>query len=1151
MPKLIQKNFPTSYLSLDDTDIRNAAQKHIELHGWNTSECQPRNTYDFFHRLFDFILKSNSPIFISSDGGHEIFNEKGTSNTNAPTTTTAAFVISVADIREGETIQSGQWIHRPVIPLLSRASILPSKIGTTPSDIATGELWAFALSELSLPGFMPRIITTDSKSTRELVLKLRDTGNEGKINRSYIRSMVGGVSKFIFSTFQHKLWQTKAPETISNVIDQLKIRTKTTCDLGRTWIREIKHDEKDGENISRWEPSYFEHHDIRSIWKVNSHQLNDVGDSIKNKPRYACLIPNLSTLSTNHHADKGADFVKKFPHTNFNIDIVNSSLTYFLTWNGETIDRHTSHVLAEQFAEERVKRLRTKATQGLLWRFYDEVDTTWEILDLHRGWLRCLLRLSRSHTRCLYKNEGYRNCCKAKVIHESNNVDLLQSLNTTKTKQDLIKLLSGCMWCKSSNMTVGKGNRKHAFLDCQRPELKNFRNEMRYLINDKLISFFKKLQHATSFQFAKDTLVDIEKAFLHAQTAQTGRLKRVPNYRNNLYIPISELLLKWDIQIWDSFNLPISCFILSEIFGLEPNSQNHIYDDEELGVVDAPWLGLIPNFLNLTIKSACTHLDGGCTHHETRKMTTNSLLHSWEELKELMMGKAIGMHRVIGTAGSEFEKTILKTFGENPLEESTDKQIPEQTSFTSISSPVCTKRKANVLDTGQHLTPITKRVRICQRQTTSCNGVTCGQEAIFWCADNDFSTNKVASGIKQCTRCGRYMTAFKRAEESLNNMLQQTSNGKSIKKVIQFCTTHQESLQYKYVSFMNMLDVFLPPTMRINKALYTNKRTIPERHKLLCRILHKSILHSSRQSVLDIDIITSAKKLIRNLQQHKKDTFFKSTTSNIIPPATDKTPDSPNDSNSPIKLRLSEAIEANGTSWLSGMAVTKAIDVIRSWNRQHIYIGNGDSNTIIQHWEPTHQWAAFARIFGSERAMSLKPDGTYFIPIFSGAENAGHWHLVVINKYRRRYLGWILDSSLNIETGDSDIHRKITAAFCPGRNRITWEIQTCLTQIELECGIRVISSIIDIANDLQDNNPIEHCILTASLTHNQNDSYNPTTLRQRIALLIDTHQPCMIATLSRRRRQQLQQTNPNQRRNKRRKKLKNPSNLISEIVQID
>jgi len=194
MSKIIQNKFP----SLTDTEIKQAAAENLEIQGWNTSPQSPRNTYNFLHKLFEFISQSKSPLLISSDGGHELIPKTASTNSITSTLTTAAFVISIADVREGETLQSGQWIHRPVIPLLSRASILPPRIGTTPSDIATSELWAFALSELSLPSFMPRIVTTDSKSTRELVMKIRDIQNKNVIDRTYIRSLVGGGKQIHF-----------------------------------------------------------------------------------------------------------------------------------------------------------------------------------------------------------------------------------------------------------------------------------------------------------------------------------------------------------------------------------------------------------------------------------------------------------------------------------------------------------------------------------------------------------------------------------------------------------------------------------------------------------------------------------------------------------------------------------------------------------------------------------------------------------------------------------------------------------------------------------------------------------------------------------------------------------------------------------------
>jgi len=73
---------------------------------------------------------------------------------------------------------------------------------------------------------------------------------------------------------------------------------------------------------------------------------------------------------------------------------------------------------------------------------------------------------------------------KEKMIHKSNNTDLIEKLSGPNTKQGLINILSGCMWCGNSATKLQKGNRKHAFLSCQRVDLRNFRNEMRIPINN-------------------------------------------------------------------------------------------------------------------------------------------------------------------------------------------------------------------------------------------------------------------------------------------------------------------------------------------------------------------------------------------------------------------------------------------------------------------------------------------------------------------------------------------------------------------------------------------------------------------------------------------------------------------------------------------
>ena len=61
-----------------------------------------------------------------------------------------------------------------------------------------------------------------------------------------------------------------------------------------------------------------------------------------------------------------------------------------------------------------------------------------------------------------------------------------------KSNQEMIKILSPCMWCEQSRQKplTEKGNRKHAFLFCTHKNLSSFREDMNKLINSKLAEFF-------------------------------------------------------------------------------------------------------------------------------------------------------------------------------------------------------------------------------------------------------------------------------------------------------------------------------------------------------------------------------------------------------------------------------------------------------------------------------------------------------------------------------------------------------------------------------------------------------------------------------------------------------------------------------------
>jgi len=1155
MSKILQSKFPFTYLFLSEEEIKKEASFYYEIQGWpstvsnlqNSPQITPDNPYNFFHNLFKFIAASKSPVFISTDGAHEIVTLKSGSNVTH-TNTTAAFVISIADIKPGESIQSGQWTKRASIPLFSRASKLPTRIGNTPSDIATGELWAFAMAELSLVSNLPRIVTTDSKSTRDLVLELRNLDDYREINRYYIRSITGGVSKFLFGIFQHKICNIKKTDTDipSSILHPISLATKDACILGKTWVRTNNTEESSSENSTlHWEDSYFDHHPFRSIWKVNSHQLNQDGTKIKENPRYKNLIPNLCTLSTNHHADTSADIIKKFPTEGVTIDIATSNMKYFLTIHGESIDRHTTSALITAFANERVKRLKTKSTQGLIWRWYNDVTISWDELDLHKGWFRCLLGLSRSHTRCLYKNENYRLNCKQQALDSSKD-KLFSGLLHTATNQKTIAILSGCKWCHKS---LEKGNRSHAFLSCDNDNLKKYRKNMRGLVNSKLIYFFTILGSASSMDTVINVLHKIESGFLCAQRNHTGRLRTPPAHRNNSYISIANLVSKWDGNNLQSLCFKENCFILSEIFGLLPQYQIYSLNDDELGIVDAPWLGLIPSFLDSIMNFTCKNMSNLIADKVSSKAVCIQLTSIWEEIKELIMSQAIGLHRVIGTTGSAFEKQIAKA----SLLANITNVAPLHSNCThpivSSQSTSPSKRKSTPASQSKVTPPSTKRKvtedHFPSQQPPSppskiCNGITCGSESRFWYADSSFSPNKIRQNIKQCHRCGRHMTALRKTITTLETMMKSTRDEKAIQKLLQFCTSNPESIQYKYIPFMNMLDIFLQPDMQINKALSTNKKSIPERHKLLCRTIHKCLVHATRQSNIDKIIIEKAHRLAISDSKKKHKALTSSPPSNII-----ITPSKTNSSSEQVtvSLKIPESIEANGNSWLSGLAITKAMDVIRSRGTPNTFFAHADSTTVIINWTYTQGWDQFGRIFGSERVIHEKLNGTYFLPLFTGAQTGGHWHLVVIHKTSRLCTGWILDS-LNGASATSDLHRKIERAFCPGRHRFTWNNVDCRQQTELECGIRVIHSTSTIATALRDGLPIQTGISRASLTSAQLPPYNPALLRQEVALLIEEHRHHMIITLSRRRRQQLQRGTANQQRNKRRKRSKTSEHVI-------
>ena len=1143
IPIILKRKFPKNYLLMSEEQIRIEASKIVEMKGWNknaTNNTLLFNPYEYHQKIIKTLVEKKVPLIISTDGAH---SNPIISRNTSPKSTSSAFTISLCDIKEGESIQSGQWLHRPTIPLLSRATVLPLAIGNTSSDIATGELFAIALSELSIAQDLPRIIITDSKSTRDLLLELRRAGSLDS-DRIYTRKIVGGVSKFIFHIFQKKflnLNNMTFPSSPHEIRDNLKNSMKKLNTMAKMWTesKSINQD-KENKNVN-WNPNYWDDNDLRTIWKIDSHQLNNEGTEINNSPRYANLIPNLGILSTNHHADVSAEYVSTFNQQLRNIKIMYSALRFSLTWEGKTIDRHISPFIKSKIECERIKRLRSKPTQGLIWRVEQHTSKIWEIFHLHKGIFRCMLGFSRTHTRCLYKNETYRSLCKDIRLTQNISPEDMSKLKNSKRSQDLIDILSPCMWCSLDKGQVDehKGNRRHMFLYCNHIQISSFRNDMNSLINQHLRLLYMKMAETTSWNFVNETVLKISNGFIHHQLNHTGRLKKLSSTKINSYLSLSELYLKWGQDNLISTIEDERCSILLDIFGITPEPNPFSKGDEEIGIIDLPWLGFIPNFLNSTLLDACTQLDGVFRPTDTRNAISKHLCTMWEEIKELILGRAIGLHRVTGTTGKTMEKIfdeqIIKCNEKNDdrtEENSTrdgeksevrDQAVVENIMKRSLPSPSiealsAKKRAKNDDDNIKELrndssykegSQIKDSVQCKNTQDyKDCQGITCGNESIFWCQDSMLDRNKIRIGIKQCQRCGRFMTAMKHAQACLSQSIEDPNNN-ICNEIVSFCTSHPHNLQFQYTSFTNLLNPYLGGEQHPKKAKNINKKT-PERFKQICKIIHRSILHSTKQHDVNTEAILFANKFIQKTiskinQKHINHKEAKRIISPTTSLFTSKCYISKQESNTSKVFLSIHAISANSpNTYLPGGAISHAVEVLRARLTWNIFIAHADAYININNWTPNQSWATFGRIFTSQRVLDRKPNGIYLIPFFSGNENSGHWHLIAIEKRRHFCEGWHIDS-LGKGSEDLALQDKLQQAFLPGRGRFVWHHPRATQQTECECGPRMIVAMDRIDKNIATGHTTAQAISEALLSHISVEAYDSKSIRLEAALLLETH----------------------------------------------
>ena len=1134
------------------------------------------DTHTQYGKMMNVLFQRGSPIIIATDGAHTPSDLKQTSS---------SFAVCCLDIRKEESLCSGEWIGRPMIPLLVRSAKLPTKLGTHAMDIAHGEGNAFLMQELAFDPELPRIVITDSLAIREQMIHIRDS-EQSEADRHYIRRTAGGISKYLMGIVKYQMQRMhqhtgSTSNLTSSKAKMIKIfqeRSTTFLQMARTWISETDENNEEDPQQSHhiWKKKYFDEHPTRAILKVDSHQLDTYGRNIKSKPRYRTLSPNLALLNANHHADVGAEMGIKLQHKKTKCALNSSQfripptdLTFFFTVNGQAVDRHISNCIQKAFSAEKVKRLQNKPTQGFLWRIMAHVTVSWKTLQLHKGFFRSLLGMSNSHTRNIYKSTPYR------TGHLN---EFLSSLSDPEQKNciasasigDQIKYLVQCPWCKSCQNRTDKGNRRHHSLHCTHPKIVNFKSQMNNTIASMLDSFFKDIANESNEEEMISLIVEISNSFQNLQKSQVGRMKKLSKDRNILYLTIERIIEKLEGRdiLTTIHSHPIAFYL--DLFHITPDKLFSGPTDEETGVLDTVWMGLMPKAIADTIYKRVKEMSNGFTDKEDGTWWKEHMIQCWKRIESINMGRATGIHRILNGIGTEREEELIEKFSLQDLVMKRERN--------------CRKSRRKVKptdDTQLSPSPNRKKRKLDNEIKIRCNGITCGLEKIRWCSKSNFHPNSIPATRKQCLRCSLFVTAMKSAASLLIDIQQMEATIQ-----IKFITILREKSRKKRIEFtslMNMLKKFVPTNEQFTRAQYISKNRPTEKWKRICKLLldlsarnrnvpisPSSTTKTIQEWIHDIEQTIEIKNtelkldnvfLRKCMQEFQKD--LQPTIINDIPlqnqnhrqlveqqkiqdePVPKATASSTNksiseqtqaptiveilsDTPEPISapdtpIQTTRTLESitdkeketilraklelmNRRSYLSGGVVLLAIEVLRD--------KYSTSDIFLACTEAAQIILAWNPNEGWKRfarifysnAVCNEKPNGLYI-IPVFSEN--HWSVVAIEKKRRFRKAVIIDS-LGTSSTDSRLIRLITQAFTPNRGRVHWETPTSRRQNGVECGARTICTMMTLAEYFSTNMDFNRGIRAATLIDEQDTmEYDQMQFRRRAATCVGKYRERM------------------------------------------
>jgi len=732
--------------------------------------------YDNYGEILEKIIMSKSPLIISTDGGLKL--------NNGSVLATASITWSILQIKPNESITSGEWTSRTTIPLLQRNCLLPKQIGASTTDIGHAELLAFCMQEECLPPHLPRIVVMDSNAVRQRVLELRSPNSESQ--RYNIRKIYGGLGKYLISRaklsinkwknlneehYNQPAWTPSDFDTgLNNTIYKtLYKRNKEFTNLINSW---------QDEEPPTWKESYKDTNNIRTIIKVDSHQLNESGTSINSlKPRYKRLVPNLALLSANFWADDGANHMMKrhladthnYPMPGINHFPINDH-RFNITYNGKIIDKQLSSFLLNVFENERLIRLQKREFQGLLARMSPHTLTTPRDLARTSGHRRYLSNLTSTHTRACYKCNQY----LALNIMDLDNTpldkanDRFYEILLTKNALNKHKHVLFCQICKTQtktgeNTTSPRGNRRHFTHFCPHPKILQFRDGINNKIEFLLKELLQLIDGYIGTNSSRSLLFKINKILLQKELQDTGKLSIILNDDNSTPLPTSKQCNYLSIKEWCSQlgaknlnqalqeNIPI----LQHILGFRTALPDGNFEEIDMGLVDCIGIGLIPTVLNKTILSHCKELATSILDRNVANCFLQKTNKLWRKIISYLKGRGIGIHRITKNLTSDREQFLRAKFN-LPKKEVCKKQLEE--------------KRATIREELESEYAIKPTPSPTQMKT--CKGPTCLYQSSTVYTNKTKGTqltpNLIKSSHRCCSRCINHETAMRRCNNTLH-----------------------------------------------------------------------------------------------------------------------------------------------------------------------------------------------------------------------------------------------------------------------------------------------------------------------------------------------------------------------------------------------